>query len=204
MVNEINNTQNTAKLLKFSETPQSGSKRPDNGHSLPPSSISKSDTVSISDNARILQQINSLENQLDEIFGVPKQLTTTDIEQQEAIFKQVDQIFESYEPASISDLDEKGIDKILDQIDNIYADDQVTASEEKQLQSLEAELDKIFEPYEPRLSKADEDKLDTLFQQIDELEGYKVVNEQQQLQADKLLAELDGLFEKLDGDSPPA
>ena len=158
-------------------------------------SPSAQDAVYLSFDAKTQQKIEDIETQLDEIFGAPKPLTKEELQQEEAIFKQIDSILDQSEELTLSKQDQEKADKIFAQLDKLYANGSLSEEQEKQVATLEKELDEVFSAYQPKeLTEEENKKLAALFSQLDKLHGFKSPSEEQLNKADTLFAELDKLF----------
>lgn len=153
--------------------------------------------VSISDSSKLKMEISNYEKQLNEIFGVPKELNNEELKQAEDLANKIDKIL-GVNDIQLSKSDQKIMDKIDKKIDAIFDDNKVTKEEEKQLNSLKKRQDSILANYEEKeLSEKDEKKVISLFKQLDTLQGLKTPSDEKLEEADKIYSNLNKASIKL-------
>jgi membrane protease subunit (stomatin/prohibitin family) len=151
----------------YTTTPLNSGKNDPQVGSFLPYSLNES-TIKISELGNQFGNMDRLNSELNDIFGIGKILSPAELKQELKINNEIDKIFGSIK---LSKTDQAISDKITKQVDAIFADDIVTADEEKTLASLDERLSKLYEN-NTSLSKEDEEKLDDLFNQLDTLYGF--------------------------------
>lgn len=143
------------------------------------------------------KRVDTLNQELDQIFGVPKDRLTGNEKTREAeLVGAIDKILQKTEPQPFTQAQERQFDRIQEQIDQIFADGQVTAEEEQKLQSFDARLEELFQTQTPaELSQQEQQQLDGFYRQLDELYGLKQPSQEQLIRAEEIFTELDSIYE---------
>lgn len=158
----------------------------------------KIDTFEISDESKLMNEISEYEKQLDDIFGIPKELNASELKKAEALEEEIDKIL-GLDNIQLSKSDQKLMDELDSQIDAIFESDEITLEQEKELDSLFARQDSILNNYmDIELSAEDEKKLDALFKEFDNLYGLKTPTDEQLIKADEIFSNLYDASNKLD------
>ncbi len=141
------------------------------------------------------KRVDTLNKELDNIFGTPKEnLTDAEKKKESELTDAIDKILQKTEPEPLTKVQEKQLDSILEEIDKLFEDSQLTFDEEKKLTELESRLDKLFTP--KVLSDADQKELDKLFDALDDLYGIKKLSEAEIARTEEIYAELDEIYAK--------
>lgn len=148
--------------------------------------------------------LTAIEEQLDAIFGKPKELNAEEQKQVDALNNQIDQLLDSSEDKDLTADQEKELDGLLQQIDTLYgvkSYDNLTDAEKTQADALFEKLDEIEGEDEAEFEE--EDSLETVNPEVEALYGQldaifgtpKELNAEEQKQADAIDAQITKLFE---------
>ena len=147
----------------------------------------QNDKISISNEAKSFIRLDEIDQELNNIFGAPKELSTTQKRELNAIMKEIDKIYMKNS--------KNEVDSIYKQIDAIYKDGIITKNETQNLASFEKKLSQLFTKNENiNLTMHDELQLENLNAKIDALYETKEPTKNDLLQAQALFSEKETLF----------
>ena len=147
--------------------------------------------VNISEQSKAMLKIEDLKEQLIEIFGVKKNLSPKELEQEKELQEKIEKIKEKIElPYSQSDLE--SIKKINIEIEKILDKGYYRSEDDDKIFDLTKEIHQISKEYgPPKLSGDDKEEFAKLNKELRELQGYNDPDDTQLLEAEKIFTKID-------------
>lgn len=154
-------------------------------------SISDEIKLEISDESNALMKIDSLQKQLEDIFGTKKVLTSDELKKESELKAQIKELEVNSElPYSQDDKDI--INKINIEIQKLLEKDYHSVQDDEQMFSLTKQLDEIGKKYEnSTLSTSDNTKKENLIKELRTLQGLKNPDAYELIEADKINKKID-------------
>lgn len=154
-------------------------------------SISDEIKLEISDESNALMKIDSLQKQLEDIFGTKKVLTSDELKKESELKAQIKELEVNSElPYSQDDKDI--INKINIEIQKLLEKDYHSVQDDEQMFSLTKQLDEIGKKYEDStLSTSDNTKKENLIKELRTLQGLKNPDAYELIEADKINKKID-------------
>ncbi len=149
--------------------------------------------VEISQQSKTMIKIDDFQKQLEEIFGVKKELSPEELEKEKEIKLQIQQFNNNVElPYSKADI--KSIEKIDTKIQEILTKSYFSYQDDGKLFDLTKQIEQIAKKYgPPTLSQSDKEKVEKLEDELHTLYGYKVPEVPQLIEAEKIYTQIDML-----------
>jgi len=147
--------------------------------------------VNISEQSKAMLKIEDLKEQLIEIFGVKKNLSPKELEQEKELQEKIEKIKEKIElPYSQSDLE--SIKKINIEIEKILDKGYYRSEDDDKIFDLTKEINQISKKYDsPILSEEDQEEFIKLNDELRELQGYKNPTDEEFIKAEKIFTNID-------------
>ncbi|MGA1938780.1 hypothetical protein [Arcobacter sp. YIC-310] len=154
-------------------------------------SMSDEIKLEISDESNALMKIDSLQKQLEDIFGTKKVLTSDELKKESELKAQIKELEVNSElPYSQDDKDI--INKINIEIQKLLEKDYHSVQDDEQMFSLTKQLDEIGKKYEDStLSTSDNTKKENLIKELRTLQGLKNPDAYELIEADKINKKID-------------
>ncbi|RYA23608.1 hypothetical protein CRU96_06940 [Malaciobacter halophilus] len=147
--------------------------------------------VDVSEESREKLKIENLKNQLQDIFGVKKDLTPTELKKEEEIKLEIEKINSKAE-FPYSDEDLESIKKINLEIEKTLNKGYYSFSDDETIFSLTKDINRISNKYgPPKLSENDKEKLEKLNEELRTLQGYKTPDVPELIKAEKIFTKID-------------
>ncbi len=154
-------------------------------------SINDEIKLEISDESNALMKIDSLEKQLEDIFGTKKVLTSDELKKESELKSQIKELEINSELAYSQD-DKDIINKINIEIEKLLEKDFHSVQDDEQLFSLTKQLDELGKKYEDStLSTSDNTKKEKLIKELRTLQGLKNPDAYELIEADKINKKID-------------
>jgi len=147
--------------------------------------------VNISEQSKAMLKIEDLKEQLIEIFGVKKNLSPKELEEEKELQEKIEKIKEKIElPYSQSDLE--SIKKINIEIEKILDKGYYRSEDDDKIFDLTKEINQISKKYDsPILSEEDQEEFIKLNDELRELQGYKNPTDEEFIKAEKIFTNID-------------
>lgn len=149
---------------------------------------------------QVSEEEKAIYEQLDAIFGTPKQLSEEEQTQAVTLHGQLDALYNSIDDREPTSEEQQQIDALNSQIDALYGVRSYNALSDEE----KATVDALFEKLE-QIEDPDGAETDALYTELEGIFGTpKQLNEEEQTQADALEAQLEALYDSLDDKEPTA